>query len=154
MGIRGLLLGVGRRLWLLLLSVPESPGIESRLRGTGRWREHHAVVLGVASGRARWRRRELHRRRVGHGGRRRHVLLLRQLLLLLLLLAQKLFGGCGRYMALLARGVVCGWHCARGQMLRQGTSRRVLGIGEVFGMSKGTSARTRASGTWLEGRVG
>ena len=151
MRIRRLLLRVGRGLWLLLLSVPEGPGIESRLWGTGWWREHHAVVLRVSGGRARRRRRELHRGRVGHGRGWRHVLLLR---LLLLLLAQKLFGSCGRYMALLARRVVRGWwHCGRGQMLWQGTSRGIVGIGEVFGMGKGTGTRTRATGTWLDGRV-
>ena len=114
MRIRGLLLRVGRGLRLLLLSVPEGPGIESRLWGTGRRREHHAIVLRIAGGWARWRRRELDRGRVGHGRGWRHVLLLR---LLLLLLAQKLFGSCGRNMALLAGRVVCGRHGARGQVL-------------------------------------
>jgi hypothetical protein len=37
--------------------------------------------------------------------------------------------------------------------LWQGTSGRVLGIGKVFGMSKGTGARTRTSRAGLDGRV-
>jgi hypothetical protein len=153
MGIRGLLLRIRRRLLLLLLSVPESPGIESRLWGTGRWREHHAILLRACGRRARWRWRELHRRRVGHGRWWRHVLLLRLLLLLLLLLAQNLIGSRGRYMARLAGRIVGRCHGARRQVLGQRTSRGVLGIGEVFGMGKGTGARTGTARTWLDGRV-